>query len=485
MFGDYEAQRHWMEITINTPIAEWYVETSSNNLNYWGLDYPPLTAYGSWICGKIAQVLNPEWVALHTSRGYEDKPSKLFMRSTVWVLDAICYFIPAVYFCFSYRPRNGHMLTFWERFQVLMLLLLQPGLILVDHGHFQYNCVSLGLAIMGIAWVVNDRDLLGSIAFCLSLNYKQMSLYYAPSFFFYLLGKAVYRAVDRDEEIESVSVHTFIVGLGSQKTLMKVIRLGISVIGTFVVLWSPFVFSPSPADSVGSVISRIFPLNRGLFEDKVANFWFAANVAIKLRQIYSVQTLFKLSTVVTAIAFLPSSLALLFRPSKRNFLISLVTSSLSFFLFSFQVHEKSILLTCIPLSLLHISSFGGGKRAMSRYSLLLSYVFLFIATLSMFPLLSKDGQSVQYFGCMVLFSSVVFSVKTAEQFETNTRFYPLCLGVVWGCAVLIHFCSVFISPPSRMPDIYLYLYALYSFCWYVAFFAFYNCCILLLPSCQK
>ena len=24
MFGDYEAQRHWMEITYNLPITEWY-----------------------------------------------------------------------------------------------------------------------------------------------------------------------------------------------------------------------------------------------------------------------------------------------------------------------------------------------------------------------------------------------------------------------------------------------------------------------------
>ena len=24
MFGDYEAQRHWMEITYNLPIREWY-----------------------------------------------------------------------------------------------------------------------------------------------------------------------------------------------------------------------------------------------------------------------------------------------------------------------------------------------------------------------------------------------------------------------------------------------------------------------------
>lgn len=45
-----------------------YVNSSSNDLLYWGLDYPPLTAYHSWLCGAIAHRLNPEWVDLHTSR---------------------------------------------------------------------------------------------------------------------------------------------------------------------------------------------------------------------------------------------------------------------------------------------------------------------------------------------------------------------------------------------------------------------------------
>ena len=53
MFGDYEAQRHWQEITVNLPIQDWYQNTTDNDLLYWGLDYPPLTAYHSWIVGKV------------------------------------------------------------------------------------------------------------------------------------------------------------------------------------------------------------------------------------------------------------------------------------------------------------------------------------------------------------------------------------------------------------------------------------------------
>lgn len=49
LFGDYEAQRHWMELTIHLPVKQWY----TYDLQYWGLDYPPLTAYVSWICGQV------------------------------------------------------------------------------------------------------------------------------------------------------------------------------------------------------------------------------------------------------------------------------------------------------------------------------------------------------------------------------------------------------------------------------------------------
>ncbi|VBB26468.1 unnamed protein product [Acanthocheilonema viteae] len=53
MHGDFEAQRHWMEITYHLPINQWYVNSSDNDLNYWGLDYPPLTAYHSWLLGTV------------------------------------------------------------------------------------------------------------------------------------------------------------------------------------------------------------------------------------------------------------------------------------------------------------------------------------------------------------------------------------------------------------------------------------------------
>ena len=53
LYGDYEAQRHWMEVTVNMEPIEWYKNSTNNDLQYWGLDYPPLTAYHSYFNGKM------------------------------------------------------------------------------------------------------------------------------------------------------------------------------------------------------------------------------------------------------------------------------------------------------------------------------------------------------------------------------------------------------------------------------------------------
>ena len=54
MYGDVECQRHWMEVTVNLPLGEWYVHTPANDLLYWGLDYPPLTCVPGVLGGKVA-----------------------------------------------------------------------------------------------------------------------------------------------------------------------------------------------------------------------------------------------------------------------------------------------------------------------------------------------------------------------------------------------------------------------------------------------
>ncbi|XP_066393441.1 probable dolichyl pyrophosphate Man9GlcNAc2 alpha-1,3-glucosyltransferase isoform X3 [Miscanthus floridulus] len=327
-FGDYEAQRHWMELTLHLTPSDWYRNTSDNDLAYWGLDYPPLSAYQSLLHGRIINASLPEAVALRSSRGYESMESKLLMRWTVLSSDLLVFFPAALCFVWAYMKlgiggeerREGWM---W----LLSMVLMSPCLVLIDHGHFQYNCISLGLTLGATAGVLSRNELVAAALFTLAINHKQMSLYFAPAFFSHLLGKCLKR----------------------KYPIVEVTKLAFVVLGTFALVWWPFLHSHEAALQV---ISRLAPFERGIYEDYVANFWCSTSVIIKWKKLFTIKPLKLMSLSATILAFLPSFVQQVKSPSNLGFLYSLMNSSFSFYLFSYQVHEKSILLPLLPASLL-------------------------------------------------------------------------------------------------------------------------------------
>ena len=82
---------------------------------------------------------------------------------------------------------------------------------------------------------------------------------------------------------------------------------------------------------------RLFPVGRGIFEDKVSNFWCAANVIVKIQHLYPADTLVLMCAVTTGLFSLPSNIILFLKPTRQNLLLTLINTSLVFFLFSFQV----------------------------------------------------------------------------------------------------------------------------------------------------
>lgn len=55
--------------------------------------------------------------------------------------------------------------------------------------------------------IAAGHDCWGSLLFCLSLNHKQMSMYYAPAFFAHLLGKCLQRptALRKVQELHAMT----------------------------------------------------------------------------------------------------------------------------------------------------------------------------------------------------------------------------------------------------------------------------------------
>lgn len=89
-----------MEVTINLPIKDWYHETAENDLDYWGLDYPPVTAYQSYVYGLIMRYLEPNSMALQSSRGYETKS-----RLVLFLHYLKPHFFHIFYYCFRCAAR--------------------------------------------------------------------------------------------------------------------------------------------------------------------------------------------------------------------------------------------------------------------------------------------------------------------------------------------------------------------------------------------
>lgn len=173
------------------------------------------------------------------------------MRQTV-IVSEFLILLPSLWLYINHKHA-----TFVNRLSDFVLIAMQPALLLVDHGHFQYNCVMLGLFVASLALLRRGKIYLGAFFFVACLSFKQMGLYYAPAIFAFLLS------------ITLKHPSTFIV-------------LSLTTLSTFFLFFGPFVLAGGIA-GLQQVLFRMFPFGRGLFEDKVANFWCATNVLYKLK----------------------------------------------------------------------------------------------------------------------------------------------------------------------------------------------------------
>lgn len=294
----------------------------------------------------------------------------------------------------------------------------------------------LGLALLSLTYFINDQLVLGCIFFVFSISFKQMSLYYSPLVFSYLLGLCIF---------PRLNVPRFFLITGSTLFAFTLVFFPLLLSGGYPVLFQ--------------CLYRIFPFQRGLWEDKVANAWCVFNTLIKFKQKYSPSCLAKLSFAATAFSILPSCSILFLRPRKDLLPWGLLSCAFGFFLFSFQVHEKSILLPLMPATMLLVTPNRNTKAW-------IGWINTF-ATFSMWPLLKRDGLLLQYAALLLywlwLGGFVFHPPGSLGTFETLIHMGSYTL------LALIHLLEAFFSPPNRYPHLWVLLNMVLSFFCFVIF----------------
>lgn len=123
-------------------------------------------------------------------------------------------------------------------------ILLSPGLLIIDHIHFQYNGFLYGLLILSIVLARRQSTMLyGGMLFAALLCLKHIYLYLAPAYFVYL-GRAY--CLDP----KSITNIRF----------SNIIKLGVGVLSVFAAALGPF----AHWNQLDQLRERLFPFSRGL-----------------------------------------------------------------------------------------------------------------------------------------------------------------------------------------------------------------------------
>ncbi|KAG0647783.1 Asparagine-linked glycosylation 8 ame [Hyphodiscus hymeniophilus] len=347
---DFEVHRNWLATTNSLPVQEWYFEKTSE----WTLDYPPFFAGFEWILSQFAKVIDPGMLRVYNLE-YESWQTVYFQRATVIITElvlvyALNLFVQSAPPAFR-RPSHAAALS----------ILLSPGLLIIDHIHFQYNGFLYGILILSLVLArKKSTTLLSGLLFAALLCLKHIYLYLAPAYFVFLL---------RAYCLGPKSV--FHVKFGNA------FKLGTGIIAIFGAAFGPFAYW----GQIPQLLSRLFPFSRGLCHAYWApNVWalysFVDRVLIYVApQLGLAVDLDAINSVTrglvgdTSFAVLPEItprttflltlffqviplIKLFFDPTWDTFIGAVTLCGYASFLFGWHVHEKAILLVIIPFSLI-------------------------------------------------------------------------------------------------------------------------------------
>ena len=369
---DFEVHRNWLAITHSLPLSRWY----HHNTSQWTLDYPPLFAYFELFLSYPAALLDPEITRLD-NLDYDSDTCVTFQRLSVVASDLVLILATGLYVD-ALVPQKATALS--------VLLVCCPCLVLVDHIHFQYNGMLLGILLLSLVAMKREWYVTAAAIFTLLLFFKHIFIYLSPAYFVFLLaGYCLHTTHSR---------HSFL-----KVATTRFVALGLTVLSISFLSLLPFI------SHLDQLVSRLFPFKRGLTHAYWApNIWAIYNAAdLTLSRLLlsypdtsstrglvgHVSHLFlpsptPLSTLAcTILAMIPAMLIGMRSKGSSHFdrfLTSLTLCGLAAFMCGWHVHEKAILLVTFPLALLAVEH----ADAAPIYTLL-STAGLF----SLFPLVNQ------------------------------------------------------------------------------------------------
>jgi alpha-1,3-glucosyltransferase len=337
---DFDVHRNWLAITRHLPLKEWYFD-DRNGTTVHTLDYPPTFAYFEYI------ISNNPMTNLLLSRGILDErclallpdsdnePSQecvVFHRMTVIISDFILWLGASLACCGD---------------QSFLLIILNPGLLWLDHVHFQYNGAMLGILLASLGLLVRGyhhqgisyhlHHLGSAFLYSLLITLKHLYIPLAPLYFVYFLSNYCFHNT-------TFSIRNF--------TLV-----GVITVMTLIMPFIPFLLQSNPLNQMQQIIHQLFPFGRGLVHDYWAgNIWalylFLDKVLTKIGGMSPAPEVTpSLCAGFLFLGLLPACLCA-WRATPRTFIRCVVFSSLSSFMLSYHVHEKAIMTAIIPLTIL-------------------------------------------------------------------------------------------------------------------------------------
>jgi alpha-1,3-glucosyltransferase len=230
---DFEVHRNWLALTHSLPLKDWYFEKTSK----WTLDYPPFFAYFEWLLSQAAQLFDSQMLIV-SNLNYASWQTIHFQRSTVILTELVLVFALWLF------VRTSPLETKKQSHAAALSILLSPGLVIIDHIHFQYNAFLYGILILSVVLARKPSGLLWSgVIFTALLCLKHIYLYLAPAYFVCLL-------------------RAYCLGPRSifDIRLANCVKLGLGIGVVAGLAFGPFIYY----DQIPQVFSRLFPFSRGL-----------------------------------------------------------------------------------------------------------------------------------------------------------------------------------------------------------------------------